>query len=190
MLHTFQGRPFYGVSLQQIAEKAGEHPRVKTVWVQRSFPHTLYVGVTQRTPLATLEWGRQLFGVHEDGKLFPMDEEVDPSGLPQIVFLPGCSASTEEFPLFRRCVRMIQQHQQIGSPGGLIERIAVRPTGNMIVHMQKSFTVYMGGDDFEDQWRRVASILLSPSHILSEGTLYFSHAKPPVYTPAPTPNNK
>ncbi|MEM7589023.1 MAG: FtsQ-type POTRA domain-containing protein, partial [Myxococcota bacterium] len=37
ILHTFQGRPFYGVSLQQIAEKAGEHPRVKTVWVQRSF---------------------------------------------------------------------------------------------------------------------------------------------------------
>lgn len=180
-LQPFRGKSLYGVSLQQLAKQVGAHVQVKAVSVQRVLPHTLHVDVKEASPVAVVRQGSKLLGMHEDGAVSPVHKKVDLTQLPTVVFLPGYSTSIEELPLLRRCARMIRQHRQAGSPGGVIERIAIRPTGNMIVYVQHHLAVYMGGDNFENQWRHVSLLLSLAPTTFHEATLYLPQVGTSVY---------
>lgn len=187
-LQHLHDKPLYGAYLQQIAAQVAQHPQVKTVRVQPVFPHTLRIDVQQREPMATLKQQEQLFTVYDNGQLLAITEALDRSALLQIQFLPGALAGADRLLLLQRCVQIIQQHKQAAAPGGLIERIAVRPTGNMIVHLSQPteharnhLTVYLGGDDFKHQWQQVASVLLHDNRQLHNATLYLPHTQPCAY---------
>ena len=196
-LQHLHGKPLYGTYLQHIGVQIAQHPQIKRVRVQRIFPHMLKINIQQREPVAIVKQQEQPFGVYDNGQLLAITEALDQSALPQIQFLPGA----DRLLLLQRCVRIIQQHKQAAAPGGLIERIAVRPTGNMIVylsqpteHARNHLAVYLGGDDFKHQWQQVASLLLHDNRQLSNTTLYLPHTQPCAYKrfiwsqkePAPT----
>jgi cell division protein FtsQ len=64
------GRQLARVDLAAIQERVKTIPAVREVSVSRSWPHTIAIAVTERTPVAVVERGAGLQAVDEEGVLF------------------------------------------------------------------------------------------------------------------------
>lgn len=64
------GRPLARVDLAAIQARVETLSAVKSVSVSRSWPHTVAIDVTERTPVAVVDRGAELQAVDEDGVLF------------------------------------------------------------------------------------------------------------------------
>lgn len=65
-----KGRQLARVDLAAIQERVKTIPAVRSVSVSRSWPHTIAIEVTERTPVAVVERGTGLQAVDDDGVLF------------------------------------------------------------------------------------------------------------------------
>jgi cell division protein FtsQ len=64
------GRPLARVDLAAIQARVETIPAVKSASISRSWPHTIAIEVTERTPVAVVDRGAGLQAVDEDGVLF------------------------------------------------------------------------------------------------------------------------
>jgi cell division protein FtsQ len=64
------GRQLARVDLGAIRARVETIPAVKSVSVSRSWPHTVAISITERTPVAVVDRGAGLQAVDEDGVLF------------------------------------------------------------------------------------------------------------------------
>ncbi|WNI15120.1 cell division protein FtsQ/DivIB [Actinacidiphila sp. ITFR-21] len=71
-------------------------PRIDRVEVARSWPHTVTVKVTERTPSAVLHSGRRFTEVDRDGVRFATVDRA-PAGVPLVQLTPVQSASLRHF---------------------------------------------------------------------------------------------
>jgi cell division protein FtsQ len=58
------------VDLAAVQARVESMPQVRSASVSRSWPHTIAISITERTPVAVVDRGADLQGVDEDGVLF------------------------------------------------------------------------------------------------------------------------
>ena len=71
------------LNLKEISQKIISNPWVKEVKIERNFPHTLIIKITERVPVALVHQ-EKIFLVDEDGNLFKELEPQDPFDFPII----------------------------------------------------------------------------------------------------------
>jgi cell division protein FtsQ len=79
------------VDLAAIRARVESMPAVKSASVSRSWPHTIAISITERTPVAVVDRGAGLQGVDEDGVLFGSYAR-QPGDLPLIATAPDVNS--------------------------------------------------------------------------------------------------
>ncbi len=77
------GDNLLAVNLRQVRKRLLAHPWIGTARVAREIPGTIYIYVTEHTPLAVVDLGRK-FMVNTHGRIFKEFSEDDPQDIPLV----------------------------------------------------------------------------------------------------------
>jgi cell division protein FtsQ len=114
------GTPLARVDLDAIAARVESIPAVRRVEVSRSWPHTVHISVTERTPVAVIDQGAGLRALDSQGVLFG-SYEARPRHLP-LVRTP----SSTDGEAIQEGARVIDS-----LPAGLARRVDVVEVGSV-----------------------------------------------------------
>ena len=102
---------------------------VKTVVIERSFPNTIIVDITERIPIGQISYGHDIYGIDEDGVIIKLNES---SMLPEI---RGLKLNNHEAPeLIKEIIAIIKSYN-IGrlAEFGNLKNINVKRSKNLIL---------------------------------------------------------
>lgn len=127
------GRQLARVDLAAIQARVETIPAVRSVSVSRSWPHTIAIAVTERTPVAVVDRGAGLQAVDEDGVLFGRYPQ-QPADLPLVQTAPDVKSdalaeAARVVTSLRPDIRALVDRVDVET----IDRIRLRLTGGRVV---------------------------------------------------------
>src|SRR5262245_33127660 len=146
------GTPLARVNLDAVRDRIEALPAVADVSVHRSWPHTLDISVTERTPLATVPQHGRWLAMDKDGVLFRPTSARDET-LPVVVLAPAAVASA------RREVASVVD----SLPSNLLSttrRIKARSMDSITLTLTDGREIKWGSADDTDRKVEVLAILL------------------------------
>lgn len=146
------GTPLARVDLGAVRSRIAALPAVAEVTVHRSWPHTLEIAVTERTPLATVPRHGRWLAMDKDGVLFNATASRD-SELPVAVLAPTADSSA------RREVASVVD----SLPDDLLSttrRIKARSMDSITLTLSDGREIKWGSADESDRKVEVLAILL------------------------------
>jgi cell division protein FtsQ len=146
------GRQLARVDLGAIRARVETIPAVKSVSVSRSWPHTVAISVTERTPVAVVDRGAGLQAVDEDGVLFGSYARR-PSELPLVVTAPD--VKSEALAEASRVVTSLR-----ADIAADVDRVEVETVDRITLHLTGGRTVMWGSAENSDQKAAVLAVLL------------------------------
>jgi cell division protein FtsQ len=78
----------FAINLDQVKERLEKHPWVKSVAVEKQFPHTLAIRVDKEEPWAIMA-GEKLRYMNRSGRVFKEVEEGEPLDFPMVTGVPS-----------------------------------------------------------------------------------------------------
>ncbi len=123
---------------------------VKTAVIERSFPNTILVNITERIPIGQISYNRNIYGIDEDGVFIKLNES---SVLPEIIGLKKSNPQTSE--LIEKIITIIKRYN-IGrlSEFGRLKNINVKKPQNLILGFMcqgNVIKIKMGKTGFEEK---------------------------------------
>jgi cell division protein FtsQ len=146
------GRQLARVDLAAIQARVETIPAVKSVSVSRSWPHTVAITVTERTPVAVVERGTSLQAVDEDGVLFGSYDH-QPSDLPLVV----TSADVDAEALAEAAHVVSSLRPDIAAK---VDRVEVASVDRIRLHLAGGRIVMWGSAEQSTQKAAVLAVLL------------------------------
>jgi cell division protein FtsQ len=146
------GRQLARVDLAAIQARVETIPAVRSVSVSRSWPHTIAISITERTPVAVVDRGAGLQAVDEDGVLFGSYPR-QPDGLP-LVQTAG-DVKSEALAEAARVVTSLRPDIQ-----ALVDRVEVETVDRIRLHLRGGRTVMWGSAEESAQKAAVLAVLL------------------------------
>ena len=146
------GRQLARVDLGAIRARVETIPAVKSVSVSRSWPHTVAISVTERTPVAVVDRGAGLQGVDEDGVLFGSYARR-PGELPLVVTAPD--VKSEALAEAARVVTSLR-----ADIAADVDRVEVETVDRIRLHLVGGRTVMWGSAEHSDEKAAVLAVLL------------------------------
>ncbi len=148
LAHVNVGQPLISVNPQKVTKDIAVLPQVKTVTVERSWPHTVVIHVTERKPIAAARGAKGYVLVDEQGTKAGL-ATVLPKGMRVIVADPDTHAMKE-------AVRVMLQLPSTWKVTGLSA-----PTQDSVtVTLVGGRTIVVGSSDNLAQKFKVASVLM------------------------------
>ncbi|MCW2785728.1 MAG: cell division protein FtsQ [Marmoricola sp.] len=153
------GRPLARVDLAAIQARVEAIPAVRSAAVSRSWPHTIHIAITERTPVAVVSRGAGLQAVDEDGVLFGSYARA-PANLPLVRTAPDVKADA-----LAEAARVVTSLR-----ADIVARVAhvdVVSVDAITLDLRDGTTVLWGSADQSAQKAEVLAILLRkhPQHI-------------------------
>jgi len=149
------GRQLARVDLGAIQARVETIPAVKSVSVSRSWPHTVAITVTERTPVAVVDRGAGLQAVDEDGVLFGSYPRK-PDDLPLVQTAPDVKSEA-----------LAEAAHVVGSLrpdiAAKVDRIEVETVDRIRLHLAGGRTVMWGSAEDSAQKAAVLAVLLEQS---------------------------
>ena len=146
------GRQLARVDLAAIQARVESMPAVKSVSVSRSWPHTIAISITERTPVAVVDRGADLQGVDEDGVLFGSYAR-EPDGLPLIATAPD--VRSEALAEAARVVTSLR-----ADIAARVDRVEVESVDRIRLRLAGGRTVMWGSAEDSAQKAAVLAVLL------------------------------
>ena len=146
------GRQLARVDLGSIQARVETIPAVKSVSVSRSWPHTVSIAITERTPVAVVDRGAGLQAVDQDGVLFG-GYAKRPDNLPLVVTAPDVKAEA----LAEAAHVVASLRSDIAAK---VDRIEVETVDRITLHLTGGRTVMWGSAEQSDQKAAVLAVLL------------------------------
>ena len=146
------GRQLARVDLAAIRARVETIPAVKSVSVSRSWPHTIAIQVTERTPVAVVDRGAGLQAVDDAGVLFGSYARK-PADLPLMETAPDVKSE----PLAEAARVVTSLRPDIGA---LVERIEVESVDRIRLRLTGGRTVMWGSAEDSAQKAEVLAVLL------------------------------
>jgi cell division protein FtsQ len=146
------GQQLARVDLAAIKARVESMPAVKTVSVSRSWPHTIAISITERTPVAVVDRGAGLQGVDEDGVLFGSYAH-QPDDLPLIATAPDVKA--EALAEAARVVTSLR-----ADIAADVEKVDVESVDRIRLHLTGGRTVMWGSAEESAEKADVLAVLL------------------------------
>jgi cell division protein FtsQ len=140
------------VDLAAIQARVEALPAVKSVSVSRSWPHTIAISITERTPVAVVDRGAGLQAVDEEGVLFGSYAH-QPDDLPLIATAPDVKA--EALAEAARVVTSLRS-----DIAGRVDRVDVQSVDRIKLVLNGGRTVMWGSAEESAQKAAVLAVLL------------------------------
>jgi cell division protein FtsQ len=153
--------PLVSVDTDELARRLRARlPRIKTVDVVRSWPHTIGVEVTERTPELLMESGGKFAEVDAEGVRFAT-VPVAPKGVPLLELTASGSPSLHRFGIDR--LRREAVHVAGDLPGAVhkeVRKIRVRSYDSVVLELTGGRTVVWGSGEQGPEKAKVLTALL------------------------------
>jgi cell division protein FtsQ len=146
------GEQLARVDLAAIKARVESMPAVKSVSVSRSWPHTIAISLTERTPVAVVDRGAELQAVDDDGVLFGSYAH-QPADLPLITTAPDVKA--EALAEAARVVTSLR-----ADIAAEVEKVDVESVDRIRLHLSGGRTVMWGSAEESAQKADVLAVLL------------------------------
>jgi cell division protein FtsQ len=146
------GQQLVRVNLAAIQARVETIASVKSVSVSRSWPHTIAIEITERTPVAVVDRGTKLQAVDEDGVLFGSYAR-QPAGLPLVQTAPDVKA--EALAEAARVVTSLRS-----DIAARVERVDVQTVDRILLRLADGRTVMWGSAEQSAQKAEVLAVLL------------------------------
>jgi cell division protein FtsQ len=146
------GRQLARVDLGAIQARVESIPAVKSVSVSRSWPHTIAISITERTPVAVVDRGADLQGVDEDGVLFGSYAR-EPDDLPLITTAPD--VRSEALAEAARVVTSLR-----ADISARVDKVEVESVDRIRLRLAGGRTVMWGSAEDSEQKAAVLAVLL------------------------------
>ncbi|MGY2875286.1 cell division protein FtsQ [Marmoricola sp. URHA0025 HA25] len=140
------------VDLAAIQARVESLPAVKSVSVSRSWPHTIAISITERTPVAVVDRGAGLQAVDEDGVLFGSYAR-QPDDLPLIGTAPDVKAEA----LAEAAHVVTSLRADIAAK---VDRVDVESVDRIRLRLAGGRTVMWGSSEDSGQKAAVLAVLL------------------------------
>ena len=146
------GRQLARVDLAAIRARVETIPAVKSVSVSRSWPHTIAISVTERTPVAVVDRSAGLQAVDEDGVLFDSYAR-QPDDLPLVETAPD--VKSEALAEAAHVVSALRADIR-----AIVDRVEVESVDRITLHLTGGRTVMWGSAEQSDDKAAVLAVLL------------------------------
>jgi cell division protein FtsQ len=146
------GRQLARVDLAAIRARVEAMPAVRSVSVSRSWPHTIAISITERTPVAVVDRGAGLQAVDEDGVLFGSFARR-PDDLPLIA--TAADVRAEALAEAARVVTSLR-----ADIAGQVERVDVESVDRIRLRLAGGRTVMWGSAEQSAEKAAVLAVLL------------------------------
>ena len=146
------GRQLARVDLAAIQARVESLPAVKSVSVSRSWPHTIAISITERTPVAVVDRGAGLQAVDDDGVLFGSYARK-PEELPLIATAPDVRSEA----LAEAAHVVTSLRDDIAAK---VDRVDVESVDRIRLRLAGGRTVMWGSADDSAQKAEVVAVLL------------------------------
>lgn len=146
------GQQLARVDLAAIQARVETLPAVKSASVSRSWPHTIAIDVTERTPVAVVDRGAGLQAVDEDGVLFGSYAER-PDDLPLVH--TAVDVKSEALAEAARVVTSLR-----ADIAAKVDSVEVETVDRIRLHLAGGRTVMWGSADDSEQKAAVLAVLL------------------------------
>jgi cell division protein FtsQ len=146
------GEQLARADLDAVRARVETIPAVKSVSVSRSWPHTVAIAVTERTPVAVVDRGAGLQAVDDEGVLFGSYPKK-PEGLPLLVTAPDVKA--EALAEAARVVTSLRP-----DIAAKVERVEVESVDRIRLRLAGGRTVMWGSAEDSAQKAEVLGVLL------------------------------
>jgi cell division protein FtsQ len=146
------GQQLARVDLAAIQARVESMPAVKSASVSRSWPHTISISITERTPVAVVDRGAGLQAVDDDGVLFGSYAHR-PGDLPLIATAPDVKA--EALAEAARVVTSLRS-----DIAGQVDQVEVESVDRISLHLAGGRTVMWGSAEQSAQKAAVLAVLL------------------------------
>ncbi|HEX2895979.1 MAG TPA: FtsQ-type POTRA domain-containing protein [Marmoricola sp.] len=140
------------VDLGAIRARVETIPAVKSVSVSRSWPHTVAISITERTPVAVVDRGAGLQAVDEDGVLFGSYPR-QPADLPLLQTAPDVNA--EALSEAAHVVTSLRPDIR-----AIVDRVEVESVDRIRLHLSGGRTVMWGRAEQSAEKASVLAVLL------------------------------
>lgn len=140
------------VDLGAIRARVETIPAVKSVSVSRSWPHTVAISITERTPVAVVDRGAGLQAVDEDGVLFGSYLH-QPADLPLLQTAPD--VSSEALSEAAHVVTSLRPDIR-----AIVDRVEVESVDRIRLHLSGGRTVMWGSAEQSAEKASVLAVLL------------------------------
>jgi cell division protein FtsQ len=146
------GRQLARVDLGAIRARVETLSAARSVSVSRSWPHTVTISITERTPVAVVDRGAGLQAVDVDGVLFDSYAR-QPAGLPLVQTAPD--VKSEALAEAARVVTSLRS-----DIAAKVERVDVETVDRIRLHLADGRTVMWGSAEDSAQKAAVLAVLL------------------------------
>jgi cell division protein FtsQ len=146
------GQQLARVDLAAIQARVESMPAVKSASVSRSWPHTIAISITERTPVAVVDRGAGLQAVDDDGVLFGSYARK-PAELPLISTAPD--VKSEALAEAARVVTSLRE-----DIAAQVDRVDVESVDRIRLHLSGGRTVMWGSADQSGEKADVLAVLL------------------------------
>jgi len=146
------GRQLARVDLGAIQARVETLAAVRSVSVSRSWPHTIAIAITERTPVAVVDRGGGLQAVDKDGVLFGRYPSK-PDDLPLLRTAPD--VKSEALAEAARVVTSLRS-----DIAAKLDRVDVETVDQITLRLSDGRTVMWGSADQSDQKAAVLAVLL------------------------------
>ena len=85
LLEAEQGAPIFSINIKKVKERLENHIWLKTAIVVRQLPSTIYIAVTERTPIAIWQFKQKLYLVDAEGNRIVKHQGQEVGDLIQVV---------------------------------------------------------------------------------------------------------
>jgi len=151
------GQQLARVDLAAIQARVESLPAVRSASVSRSWPHTIAISITERTPVAVVDRGAGLQAVDDDGVLFGSYAHR-PDDLPLIATAPD--VKSEALAEAARVVTSLR-----ADIAGDVEQVEVESVDRIRLHLTGGRTVMWGSAEQSAEKADVLAVLLEqPGH--------------------------
>jgi cell division protein FtsQ len=145
------------------------HPWIKSVFLKKEFPHTLYIKAETQDAVAIVLIGQMCF-MDREGVIFKEVERDEPVDLPVVTGLsPGDKANgayLKEVASFLNALYLMDTPLSVER----LSEIHVEEDGTLAIYFNKlPFKVFLGGDDFI---RKIDSLTHIIKHLRATHRLY------------------
>ena len=180
-INNIKGKNIFTLNINKLRSHYEALADVKTAVIERSFPNTILVNIIERIPIGQISYGRNMYGIDEDGVIIKLNES---RGLPEIIGLKinnvysgeNITSNPEVSELIKKIIIIIKTYNMGGlAEFGSLKNINVKKSKNLILDFicqDNEIKIKIGKTDFEEKLAILEDLLSRLEQNQREKLLY------------------
>ncbi|MDO9465151.1 MAG: FtsQ-type POTRA domain-containing protein [bacterium] len=180
-INSIKGKNIFTLDINTLRSHCEALADVKTVVIERSFPNTILVDITERIPIGQISYSRNIYGIDEDGVIIRLNES---RGLPEIIGLKinnvysgeNITSNPEVSELIKKIITIIKTYNMGRlAEFGSLRNINVKESKNLILDFicqDNEIKIKIGKTNFEEKLAILEDLLSRLGQTQMEKLLY------------------